>query len=142
MDEARVDRSEGDATKDLDLEEFLRLLPHLEAADLMAISATYQQGDADARNAARAAASTVANKRGLIDELGRLQGSIIQWAGSNISRSSAFTLEGLQTNPMLGDIRVQAVPPLLDAATALLLKDALSEEQRELLLEPMGAAGV
>lgn len=124
----------------LDLEEFMRLLPHLEAADLMSISATYQQADPEPREAARAAASKLANQRGLIDELGRLQGSIIQWAGSDISRSSAFTLEGLQTNPMLGDIRVQAVPPLLDAATALLLDRSLTDEQRDALLEPLGAA--
>lgn len=131
---------DGAGAKTIDLEEFMRLLPHLDAADLMAVSATYQQADSEARDAARVAASAVAREGGLIDELGRLQGSIIQWAGSDISRSSAFTLEGLQTNPMLGDIRIQAVPPLLDAATALLLKDALADEHRELLLEPLGAA--
>ena len=129
-----------DEPKAIDLEEFLRLLPHLDAADLMAISAEYQQADGEARDAARASASTAANKRGLIDELGRLQGSIIQWAGADLSPTSAFTLEGLHTNPMLGDLRVQAVPPLLDAATALLLKDALADEERALLLEPLGAA--
>lgn len=118
----------------------MRLLPHLDAADLMSISATYQQADEVPRNAARAAASAVARQRGLLDELGRLQGSIIQWAGSDISRTSAFTLEGLQTNPMLGDIRIQAVPPLLDAATALLLRTSLAEEHREALMEPMSAA--
>ena len=131
---------DGAGLKAIDLEEFMRLLPHLDAADLMSISATYQQADSGARDAARAAASAIARQRGLIDELGRLQGSIIQWAGSDISRTSAFTLESLQTNPMLGDIRVQAVPPLLDAATALLLKDALPEEHRDVLLEPVGAA--
>ena len=131
---------DGAGTKAIDLEEFMRLLPHLDAADLMSISATYQQADAQGRDAARAAASAVARERGLLDELGRLQGSIIQWAGSDISRTSAFTLEGLQTNPMLGDIRIQAVPPLLDAATALLLKTVLAEEHREVLLEPMSAA--
>lgn len=125
---------------ELDLEEFLRLLPHLEAAELMAMSAAYQQADADARDAARIAASAAAKDRQLGEELTRLQGSIIQWAGSDLSTSSAFTLEGLRTNPMLGDIRVQAVPPLLDAATALLLKDALSAEERAALLEPLGAA--
>lgn len=134
MDEERGER------KELDLEEFLQLLPQLDAADLLAISATYEQADAVSRDAARAVASKVANFSGLIDELGRLQGSIIQWAGSDISRSSAFTLEGLQTNPMLGDIRVQAVPPLLDAATALLLRTALPLDQRELLLDPLRAA--
>lgn len=134
-----MDEERGEAT-DLDLEEFLALLPQLDAADLLAISASYGQADADARTAARAAASKVANFRGLIDELNRLQGSIIQWAGSDISRSSAFTLEGLQTNPMLGDIRVQAIPPLLDAATALLLKAAISADHRDALLEPLRAA--
>jgi len=131
---------QGGDTPAFDLEEFLRLLPHLEAADLMAISATYQQADAAARDAARSAASEAARARRVGDELGRLQGSIIQWAGSDISRSSAFTLESLRTNPMLGDIRLQAVPPLLDAATALLLKDALAPEHRAVLIEPLEAA--
>jgi hypothetical protein len=125
---------------ELDLEEFLRILPHLEPADLMAMSAAYQQADPELRDAARLAASAAARKRKLAGELDRLQGSIIQWAGADISQSSAFTLEALRTNPMLGDIRVQAVPPLLDAATALLLKDALSAEERAALLEPLGAA--
>ena len=123
----------------MDLEEFLRILPHLEAAELMAMSAAYEQADPGARDAVRLAASTAAKTRGLGDELSRLQGSIIQWAGSDLSRSSAFTLESLRTNPMLGDIRVQAVPPLLDAATALFLKDALSMDERAALLEPLDA---
>ena len=126
--------------KEPTLEEFLRGLPNLDAADLMAISAAYQQADADPRLAARAAASIVAKQRDLGNELSRLQGSIIQWAGSDISRSSAFTLEALATNPMLGDLRIEAVPPLLDAATALLLNDALADEERAILLEPLGAA--
>ena len=130
----------GADARELNLEEFMRLLPYLEGADLMAISATYRQADVEARAAARAAASIAAHEHGLIDELGRLQGSIIQWAGSDISQSSAFTLEGLRTNPMLGDIRVQAVPPLLDAATALLLGDALTEDVRAVLVEPLGSA--
>jgi hypothetical protein len=122
--------------KPIDLEEFMRLLPFLDAAELMAISAAYRDSDSKARDEARAAASTTAKASGLIDELGRIQGSIIQWAGSDISLSSAFTLEGLRTNPMLGDIRIEAVPPLLDAATALLLTDALDDVHRDLLLEP------
>jgi hypothetical protein len=130
----------GSETPEMDLEEFLRLLPHLEAADLLAMSAAYQRADASARDAARAAASGAAKDRKLGDDLARLQGSIIQWAGSDLSRTSALTLEGLRTNPMLGDIRVQAVPPLLDAATALLLKDALSDVDRAALIEPFGTA--
>lgn len=126
--------------KELDLPEFMNLLPYLEAAELLAVSAAYQQADAVARADAREAASVVARKVGLIDELGRLHSSIIQWAGADISPTSAFTLEALRTNPMLGDVRVQAVPALLDTATALLLKDALSVDERAALLEPIGAA--
>jgi hypothetical protein len=128
------------APKLLDLEAFLRLLPNLDASDLMAISAAYQQAEAEPRVAARGNASVVARQRGLGEELSRLQGSIIQWAGSDISRSSAFTLEALATNPMLGDLRIEAVPPLLDAATALLLHDGLAADEQALLLEPLGAA--
>jgi hypothetical protein len=131
---------EPTARGEIVLEEFLRILPHLEAADLLAISAVYQQADEDARVAARRAASSAAKKRRLMDELGRLQGSIIQWAGSDISRSGAFTFAEVRPDQMLGDIRIQAVPPLLDAATALLLGDSLGAEARETLLEPWSSA--
>ena len=133
-DEPRGEKAE------LDLEEFMRLLPHLEGADLMAMSAAYQNADLDERNAARALAATAAKNHRLGEELNRLQSSIIQWAGSDISRSSAITLAGVRPDQVLGDLRMQAVPPLLDAATALLLKDALSDDHRALLLEPLGAA--
>lgn len=126
--------------KELDLQEFMNLLPYLEAAELMAVSAAYQQADAGARAAARESASAAARNVGQLDELGRLHGSIIQWAGADVSPTSAFTMEGLRTNPMLGDVRVQAVPALLDAATALVLKDALPPEDQAALLEPIGAA--
>ena len=126
--------------KALDLEELLRMLPYLEEDELLEISASYAQSDATARDAARQAASAAAKSRKLGDELDRLQGSIIQWAGSNLSMTSAFTLENVRQNPVLHDLRVQAVPALLDAATALLLKDAISDVDRAALLEPIEAA--
>lgn len=124
----------------IDLEEFMRVLPHLDSAELMAISAAYHDADAEARIAARAAASAVARERHLIDELGRVQGSIIQWAGSDISRSGAFTFADVKPDQMLADVRVQAVPPLLDAATALLLGEAIDPAARDTLLEPWASA--
>ena len=125
---------------ELDLEEFLEMLPYLEAADLMAMSAAYRGGDGGAREATRERASAAARSSGLLDELGRLQGSIIQWAGADISPSAAYTLSGVRPDMMLADVRVASVPALLDAATALLLKDALSPDDRALLLGPLGAA--
>jgi hypothetical protein len=124
----------------LDLEEFMRILPHLDSSELLAMSATYREADAEARDAARRVASAKAKERGLGDDLSRLQGSIIQWAGSDISQSSAITLAGVRPDQVLGDLRVQAVPPLLDAATALLLRDALPDDARDALIEPWSAA--
>jgi hypothetical protein len=134
------DQDEPSPRAEIDLEAFLRILPHLDSGELMAISAAYHDADAEARVAARALASGVARRRHLIDELGRVQGSIIQWAGSDISRSGAFTFADVRPDQMLGDIRVQAVPPLLDAATALLLGDALDQTSRDALLEPWTSA--
>jgi hypothetical protein len=138
-----MDADEGGASsepRELGLQEFLDMLPYLETADLMAVSAAYRGGDADARDAARGRAATAARARGLMDELSRLQGSIIQWAGTDISQSAAYTFAGVRPDRVLGDVRVDAVPSLLDAATALLLTDALSADDRALLLEPVGAA--
>ncbi len=128
------------ALREVDLEEFLRILPFLESAELLAISATYADADEEARIAARTSASAVARQRGLMDELGRLQGSIIQWAGSVISESAAITFDSVRPDQVLGDLRRQAIPPLLDAGTALLLRDALPAEHRASLLEPFATA--
>ena len=125
---------------DVDLAEFLRILPHLEAADLLEISAAYQNADAQARENARGVASAVARKRRLMDQLGELQGSIILWASSDMPQSAVFTFLEVRPNQMLGDVRVQAVPPLLDAATALLLGDSLETGARDALLEPWSSA--
>jgi hypothetical protein len=136
-----VSSNEVPEAREMDLEEFLRILPHLEAAELMAICAAYQNGDDEAREAARNAASAVAKKRRLGDELGHLQGSIIQWATSQISPSSLFTFEHVgPQDRMLGDLRVQAVPPLLDAATALLVGRWLEADVRDALLEPWSSS--
>ena len=128
----------GESTKPpVDLEEFLRILPHLEVAELLAMGAAYQATDAEARDAARNEASGTAKRRGLDDEIRRVQGSIVQWANSDITRSQLMTFENVRSSSsMLGDVRQDNVPPLLDAATALVLGDALDSRSREVLLGP------
>ena len=139
-DDRPITEDEPEPRQEVDLAEFLRILPHLEAADLMEISAAYQQADAEARDRARGVASAVARKRRLMDQLGELQGSIIQWASSDMPQSAVFTFLEVRPNQMLGDVRVQAVPPLLDAATALHQGDALEAAARDVLLEPWSSA--
>jgi len=125
----------------MDLEEFLRVLPHLETGELLAIGAAYHDADEDAREAARTEASGVAKRRGLDDEIRQVQSSIIQWAVSDITRSQTLTFENVRaSSSMLGDVRQDNVPPLLDAATALVLGDALDSRSRELLLTPFSSA--
>jgi hypothetical protein len=135
-----VDHAAG--KDELDLDAFLDMLPHLEPADLMALSAAYDEADAAERDAARTAASAAARTSRLGDELSRLQGSIIQWAGSDIAASAAWTFASVRPDQMLHDLRMQAVPGLLDAATVLLLGHALDEAARDTLLKPLWSAVV
>jgi hypothetical protein len=128
-------------TADIDLDEFFRILPHLETGELLAIGAAYHDADADAREVARAEASAVARRRGLDDEIRRVQSSIIQWAVSDITRSQVMTFENVRaSSSMLGDVRQDNVPALLDAATALVLGDALDSGSREILYSPFASA--
>ena len=121
-----------------DIEEFLELLPQLGPAKLLAISAGYEHADHARRDTARKAAVLAAKRRGLGGELERLEGTIIQWANSSITRTATFV--GVRPDLVLADIRMQAVAPLVDAAAALLLDDALSDANRAPLLEPLTAA--
>ena len=126
--------------QDIDLAEFLRILPHLETGELLAIGAAYHDADEAEREAARTEASAVAKRAGLDDEIRQVQGSIIQWAVSDITRSQTMTFENVRaSSSMLGDVRQDNVPPLLDAATALVLGDALDARSRELLLSPFAS---
>ena len=131
------DRSANEA---LDLESFLELLPNLSRQELLGISATHGDLETEARDAARANATALARDQGLGDELDRLRGSIIQWASADIAQSSRFTM-AWSSDPVLSDLRVQAVPALVDIATGLLLAEALAAADRELLLRPLRAAG-
>jgi hypothetical protein len=123
----------------LDLPSLLDLLPSFDTADLMAIEAAYRGADVEALTAARATATAAAKELGLGEELDRLQGSILQWAGSTIFQNAAYPFAGL-SDRMLREARIAAVPALVDAAVALLLDAGISDEQRELLLESVGAA--
>jgi hypothetical protein len=123
----------------LDLAGLLEMLPFLDSGDLLAIDAAYREADSGPLADARAAAATAADEQGLTEELDRLQGSIVQWAGSSIFQNAAYPFAGM-SDRMLREARMAAVPALVDAATALLLEDALGDDDRALLLDPVAAA--
>ena len=126
------------ASEELDLESFLGMLPHLSRQELLAISAAHGDVNAEARETARVRVAETARKRGVMDELDRLQGSIIQWASADIAQSSRFTMANTYDS-VLADLRMQAVPALVDVAAALVLGSALDAEDREVLLRPLRA---
>jgi hypothetical protein len=127
------------APDDPDLDSFLDMIPDLSQTALLAVSAAYASGNAEAREVARARATEIARRSDLEDELERLQGSIAQWASAEHSRSGVYTGQFLR-DPMLTDLRLQAMPALIDAAAVLLLGDALDDEARVTLLAPISPA--
>jgi hypothetical protein len=77
-----------------------------------------------------------AARLGVSDELQRLQGHIVQWTGASGARSGLWTGGSPGRDLMLADLRRQAAPALMDAATAVVLGNALEERYREALLAP------
>lgn len=122
---------------ELTLERFLRTLPALDGQQLMAISAAHAQGRGRPLEDARQAAAEVARAEDMLDELQALQGTIIQWAAAQLSSSSRYTGERPLDLPVLADLREQARPALLDAATALFLQELLAPADRDALLGPV-----
>lgn len=122
---------------ELTLEAFLRILPALDSQQLLAISAAHEHAGREAIERARAAAGDLARDGGVLEELQALQGTIAQWVGSRMAQSRRYTGEGLADDPILLDVREQARPALLDAATALFLAERLAHDHRDALLGPV-----
>ena len=118
----------------LTLERFLRLLPGLDAEQLLAISAAHQDARGEALEQARSAAADLAREGGLLEELQGLQGTIVQWTSGPLANSRRYTLEAPLDDRVLGDLREQARPALLDAAAALFLEERLEPDDRNALL--------
>lgn len=126
--------SDGD---ELTLERFLREVPMLDAHQLLAICAAHEHVGREATERAREAAADLARAEGVLEELQALQGTIIQWAAARLAPSSRFTGERPLDLPLLADIRHQARPALLDAATGLFLADRLASADRDALVGPV-----
>jgi hypothetical protein len=122
---------------ELSLERLLQVVPSLDAAQLLEISAAHQHVSRAVLAEARDAAADVARAEGLLEELQALQGTIIQWAAAQLAPSSRFTGERPMDLPVLADLRQQAQPALLDAATALYLGELLTDDDRDALLGPV-----
>lgn len=122
---------------ELTLERYLRVLPALDAEQLLAISAAHAEARGRGLEGAREAAAGVARAEGLLGELQALQATIIQWAAAQLAPSSRYTGERPLDLPMLADLREQARPALLDAATALFLHDLLAPADLDALLGPV-----
>jgi hypothetical protein len=124
----------------LTLERFLRELPSFDAQQLLAICAAHENVGRAALERARAAAGDAARAEGILDELQDLHGTIIHWGAAQGGQSSLYTGQGVfesTTVKLLKDVRAQARPALLDAATGLFLEDRLDPVDRQALLDPV-----
>jgi len=121
----------------LTLATYLEALPGLDEQQLMEISAVHRGIGAEALGVARSAAADVARAGGLLDELQALHITIAQWVGARYAKSRRYTGEGFNDPPVLIDLREQARPALLDAATALFLVDRLPRDAFDALVGPV-----
>jgi hypothetical protein len=79
-------------------------------------------------------ARRLASRLGLRESLLRAEGEIVQWTGAAGARSGVWTAGSPARDLMLADLRRQAAPALMDAATALILGDALEARYPDALL--------
>ena len=121
----------------LTLERYLQLLPDLNEEQLLAISAAHRGAGAAALEQARGEAADIARGERLLDDLQALHVTIAQWIGARYAKSRRYTGEGFADPAMLIDLREQARPALLDAATGLFLIERLSRASLEMLVGPV-----
>jgi hypothetical protein len=118
----------------LALDELVARLPNLDRGTLLALAAAHDGPDPD-RERAWDDARVVVRRERMEQDLDRLRDDVGRWA----TRLGAVTGQEAgsgMTELLLADVRRGAAPAVLDAATALLLGDRLTEADREALLRP------
>ncbi len=114
--------------------DLLARLPFLDRGELLALAGAQTTDRSDRRAAWRAIEDAAAAQDGG-RSLDRLRHEVAAWAtrlGAIVGDEAGSGLADL----MLADVRKAAAPTVLDAAAALLVRDALSESDRAILLDP------
>ena len=122
---------------EITLAAFLEALPNLDEQDLLAMSAAHHGIPPEVLELVRSTAGDVARAGGLLEELQALHITIAQWVGARHAQSRRYTGEGFTDRAVLNDVREQARPALLDAATALFLVEQLPREAFDTLVGPV-----
>jgi hypothetical protein len=116
-----------------ELDAFLGAVKRLGEGPLLALSARPSADEADALAVARALAGRVAARKHLTEDLERLQGDIIGWSAAGGAHAGIWAPDMAAGNVLLEDLRRGAAPAILDAATAILLGEALEPHSRAVL---------
>ena len=115
------------------LRAFLDGLSSLDVSQLLGIAAVHRGQDATSLESARSHARRAVGSLGRRDDVDRLTGQIVQWAGADGARSGVQTFTSPSRDLVLADARAQAAPALLDAAVGLLVEASLDPESAEAL---------
>jgi hypothetical protein len=118
---------------------FDRML-RLSDAELRLIALSWAEANGDDRGLAWDSVRAILDEQGRTDMMDDVRSTLSRWVNSYLT---ATTVEygTFLTNPGSGmasaDVRREALPPLLDAAAAIVTGDRLERGEAELLLRPV-----
>ena len=113
-----------------ELNAFLDGLPNLDSGVLIGLSIRPTDDEARALAHARLRARRVAAVSGLDEALESVRGQIVTWSSASGVRS-VFAADEV----LIGELRLGAAQAIVDAATAILMADALDNHTHEVLVE-------
>ncbi len=119
-------------TVERDIEDLLAKADRLDSAGLLLLAARPTGGELDA---ARRRARQLVHRRGLDEELERIEGRIAVWSFVDGARDTGMMTWVAPGQDVVADLRRQASPALLDAVLVAMLGTALDEMDRDLLLD-------
>ena len=123
---------------DPDLRAFAARAGRLDTPDLAYLAAAWRSGDARPRDAAHRAVREALRDGHRAKAFDAISAEIRAWSQAAVG---PWTWEwGAMTDIDRGDRRRAAIPALLDAAAAIITRDAIADEDREALLAPWTAS--
>jgi hypothetical protein len=113
---------------------FLERIQSLEEGDALALTAAWKAGDERARHRATEAVQRAARDAGRIEALEEAQAAVGSWSNGWAERTAPGPIEA--GDVVLADVMREAIPPLIDAAGAIVVGDLIDPGDFETLAGP------
>jgi hypothetical protein len=121
-----------------DIDRVFAVLDRSSETDLIELSSLWTGGDADVRKAAWSKVTAIAQTDSRQQQLKEARDRLASWV-NDLGITWAGAYDRSIVVPMgvdQGNLRRNAVPPILDAIAAILFADALDEDERDELSAP------